>query len=213
MLAGCKDAGTTVSPTEPVNNGESTSLGSGEIILFNLMQAGKQLSTDLLGRIVAAPGAAGLSPADLALVTAIRDQQRVHRDALKAIANANRTNANSAALNLPDLPADFAAVDFNQRDTVLTAAHTLLNTLVAGGAGTLRYASRASTMTVLGQILSVDARHAATLARLLPAASLTDLQDGTPTYARNRALRLSELAAALNLMITFGSRLVTNNLP
>lgn len=214
LLAGCKKAGTTITTTTTTPTGEAVTLGSGDVALINLLQAGKQLAATLLDRIVVRPDVLGLTSTDLALLTAIRDQQTVHRDALKAAANANRSLASNLAFSLPDLPADFSAVDFTRRAPALTAVHTLLNTLVAGAAGMLRYSPRAATLTLLGQVLSVDARHAATLARLLPAATVafTDPQDSAPD-ARNRSLRPAELVAALNPMITFGSRLVSSNLP
>ena len=211
LLAGCKKDDPTPPTTTATPTGETVALGSGDVALLNLLQAGKQLVVDLLGRIVATATALNLSVAELALLTAIRDQQIIHRDALKAAANANRTAVNNPTLSLPDLPADFSSLTLNERTSVLTSALGLLNTLVAGAAGGLRYAGRSATMTLLGQVLSVDARHATTLARMLPGAALTDPLGAAPD-ARNRTLRPSELAAVLNPLITFGSRLVAGNL-
>ncbi len=210
LLAGCKD--TSDDPTNNTAtanpNGESVGLGSGDVALINLIQAGKQLSVELFRQLLLTPNNLSLTPSELGLLTAIRDQQRVQRDTLKAAANTNRTG--TSALNIKDLPVDFASLTLNERTAALTAALSHLNTLVAGAAGGLRYASGGRTMTLLGQILSVDARHAATVARMLPTAALTDVTASGD--ARNRALRPSETATAFNLLITSGSRLLTGSL-
>lgn len=209
VLAGCKKD--DPQPTAILNtSGETVLLGSGDTALLNLMQAGKQLSTDLLDRILKVSPAV-LTTNELALVRDMQAQQKIHRDALKAAVNSARTVASPQALNLADLPADFSAIDFTQRAAPLAAAHSLLNTLVAAAAGAMRYTARAATLTLLGQVLSVDARHAATLGSLLAVPTYTDPQDGAPD-ARNRTLRPAQTAAALNASIKSGSRLLTNNL-
>ncbi len=211
LLAGCKKD--DPQPTTVVSsNGESVALGSGDIALLNLLQAGKQLSTDLLNQLLRVSPAV-LTGSELALIRDMQAQQKVQRDALKAAVNATRLVASTPALNLPDLPSDFSAVDFTQRATALAAAHTLLDTLVAGAAGSLRYTSRGAIMTLIGQVLSVDARHAATLGSLLASPVFTDPQEaGSVTDSRNRSLRPQETATALNTSIKSGSRLLTNNL-
>ncbi len=212
LLAGCKDDDDDpITPTTVNSNGQTVSLGGGDIQLINLLQAGKQISAELLRRLTATPPA-GLGGADLALVRAISEQQTVHRDVLKAAANATRTVAGTPLLNLPELPLDFSTVVLTDSASALTAALTLLNTLVAGAAGALRHTSRSTILTLMGQVLSVDARHAATLAALLPAAALNDPQETPGPDARNRALRPSETATALNNYLASGSRIITASL-
>ena len=212
LLAGCKDDDDDpVNPAPASSNGQAVGLGSGDTQLINLLQAGKQISAELLRRLIATPPA-GLGGADLALVRAIGEQQTVHRDVLKAAANAARTVAGTPLLNLPELTLDFSTVVLTDSASALTAALTLLNTLIAGAAGALRHTSRSTMLTLLGQILSVDARHAATLAALLPGGALNDPQETPGPDARNRALRPSETATALNNYLASGSRIITASL-
>ena len=211
LLAGCKkdDTTTAATTTTVTPTGEAVALGTADVALLNLLQVGKQLSAALLDRIVAAPPA-GLAGADLELVRAIAAQQRVHRDLLKAAVNATKTTGAATDLSLGSLSTDFTTVDFTQRAAALGAARTLVHTLVAGAAGVLRFTTRPAALTLLGQLISVDARHATALATLLPGAALTDPQDGAAD-ARNRAVTPAVTLAALNPLLAFGSRLLTAN--
>ena len=208
LATGCKGGGDTSTPSAPTtSNGESVSLGSGDVAIINLLQAGKQVSVLLLERV-----AATLPEPAKRLVITMQGQQIIHREVLKAAANTSRAAASSAALSLRDLPADFNSLDLSTPTAALSAALGLFNTLVAGAAGAMRYTARGATLTLLGQVLSVDARHAATLAGLATAPSALDPSTTGPD-ARNRALTPAQTATALNALIQSGSRLLTASLP
>lgn len=210
LLAGCKGDDPD-SPTPENPTGATVSLGGTlDVALLNLLQAGKQITTALYQKLLTPPPA-WLTGADLALVQTIAAHAAVHRDFLKAAVNSLRTAAANPAYALADLPTDLTSINFADRTAPLTAALTLENILVSTATGAARYGTRESVTTLLGQLVSVGGRHAATLAALLPAASIADPQE-LPIDARNLTRRPSEAIAALNPYLAFGSRLLSSGL-
>jgi hypothetical protein len=88
------------------------------------------------------------------LLTEIRDHEVEHREFLK------KALAGDA---IPDLGVDFSVVDFASRDSVLTTARTFEDLGVAAYNGAGRLIKDGDHLLAAGKIVSVEARHAATI--------------------------------------------------
>lgn len=212
LLTGCKDDATTTDTT-PDPNAATVSLGSTtDVALLNLLQASKQITAELYKRIVAAPPA-GFFTSEVDLLRNIQTHKAIHRDFLKAAVNSLRTRASDAMYSLADLTFDFSKVTLNTPAGALNALLTLENLTIRTTVGVARYVTREKLLTTFSQIMSVDARHAATLADLPSAvgASAFDPQDVAPD-ARNYSQLPSVTIPLLNTYLAAGSRLLIGNL-
>ncbi len=100
----------------------------------------------------------GISKSELANLKAIRDHEIEHRDFLR---HALGTNA------IPNLEVDFSAVDFSSRKSVLGTADVFENLGVGAYNGAGHLIQNVDYLAVAGSIVSVEARHAATIALFL----------------------------------------------
>ncbi|MBA3448077.1 MAG: ferritin-like domain-containing protein, partial [Pseudaminobacter sp.] len=95
--------------------------------------------------------------------TDIRDHEVAHRDFLKG-ALADKA--------IPDLEVDFSKVDFASRESVLTTAKTFEDLGVAAYNGAGKLLEKGDYLVAAGRIVSVEARHAATIRDLLQPGSV-----------------------------------------
>lgn len=213
LLAGCKkDDDPQPSDSSTIDpNAAATSLGTGEVAYLNLLQAGKQVSVALYERMLASTtGPADFSTSDRALLGDILDHEILHRNTLPLLANSLRALTVTADLSLPTLTLTFEGVDLSTRAKALTAALQLENLQVSAAAGLARYFTRSGLHTVVGKILSVDARHGATLADLLQPDSVFD--PATGSTALNQLRKPSAVIALLNQYLSGTSRLLVGAL-
>jgi len=108
-------------------------------------------------------------------------------------------------MKVPDI--DLSSVDFTRRDSVLAQARTLEDTGVAAYNGAGNRLKLAEFLTIAGKIVSVEARHAATIRDMIDPGSRAfagdDVVDG---MGRDRALPPLEVLAMVQPF--FKSRLV-----
>ena len=142
--------------TGPGQNG-SVSLGTGDTAVLNYAYALEQLEAAFYTK-VASGFYAGATADEQQILTSIRDHEITHRDFLKAALGSKA---------IPDLSVDFSSVDFTSRASVLGAAKAFEDLGVSAYNGAGQLITNADYLTVAGKIVSVEARHAATIRDLL----------------------------------------------
>lgn len=100
----------------------------------------------------------GCSSTELHALLQIGQHEIVHREFLKAALGSSA---------IPALQVDFSSIDLTKRDSVLQAAKTFEDTGVAAYNGAGRLLHSAAYLVLAGKIVSVEARHAATIRDLL----------------------------------------------
>jgi len=107
----------------------------------------------------------GISAAESALLTDIRDHEIAHREFFKAAL---------AASAIPALEVDFTSINFSSRDSVLATAKAFedLGVTAYNGAGKLIVS--ADYLALAGKIVSVEARHAAYIRDIISNGSFAD---------------------------------------
>lgn len=157
VLAGCSKN------NDPVMPNNAISLGAGDVGVLNYAYALEQLEAAFYARVVAAP-ASDFQTGELAYFNEVSQHEAIHRDFFKAA-----INRDAPGKLLQNLTPNFTTIDFTKRTSVLTAAQTFEDLGVAAynGAGIL--IKTAAYLVIAGQIVSVEARHAAYIReRLVP---------------------------------------------
>jgi rubrerythrin len=153
VLAGCSKESETTKPSINV------SLGYGDASVLNYAYALEQLEAAFYAKAITSTG---LSTAEKAIFTSIATHEAIHRDFLQAA-----INRDFAGQLLQTLTFTFEEAVFSDRTRLLTAAKTFEDLGVAAynGAGKLFKAD--AYVGIAGQIVSVEARHAAYVRDLL----------------------------------------------
>lgn len=161
LLDSCKKEDST--PPTMMEDG-TVDLGSGDVGILNYAYALEQLEAAFYTQVALTPYA-NISASELALLSDIRDHEIAHREFFK-------TALGEGAI--PALEVDFSAVDFNDRNSVLTTAKTFedLGVSAYNGAGNL--IQSADYLLLAGKIVSVEARHAGYIRDLLSNGSFAD---------------------------------------
>ena len=151
FTVGCKDDDPIVANDGTVN------LGSNDTGILNYAYALEQLEAAFYIQVLTTPYA-GMSPAETAVLTDIRDHEIIHRDFFKAALGANA---------IPGLEVNFSTIDFTSRDKVLGAAKLFEDTGVAAYNGAGKLLKDVNNLLLAGKIVSVEGRHAAAIADLM----------------------------------------------
>jgi len=150
VLAGCSKDPETPAPSINV------SLGSGDASVLNYAYALEQLEAAFYAKVVTTGAATGLSPAELAVFASLAKHEAIHRDFLQAA-----INRDFAGMLLQTLTYKLDSITFTDRTQVLTAAKTFEDLGVAAYNGAGRLFKTRAYVGIAGQIVSVEARHAA----------------------------------------------------
>ena len=176
------------------NNG-GVNLGSGDPGVLNYAYALEQLEAAFYIRVVASPYS-GMTTSEMSYLTDVRDHEIAHREFFKA---ALKTAA------IQGLTPDFSSINFNDRTSVLGTAKAFedLGVTAYNGAGKLLV--NADYLLVAGKIVSVEARHAATIRDLISAGSFADMTaldanglDGARTPAQVLAIAGKYIKETIN---------------
>ena len=111
---------------------------------------------------------AGFNPTQSIFLTDIKLHEITHREFFKTFLGP----AAVAALEF-----DFSSVDFSNAASILGAAKTLEDLVLAAYNGAIEKAKESYSLIILSQIASVEARHAAWIREQLGANSFADLTD------------------------------------
>ena len=152
----------------PSNGG--VNLGSGDVGILNYAYALEQLEAAFYSRVVMSLYS-GVTATEQAFLTDIRDHEVAHRNFFKAALTA------AGATPLQDLEVNFSSIDFGSRTSVLNTAKAFedLGVTAYNGAGKLLVTP--AYLTIAGQIVSVEARHAALIADLISNGTFSDTTD------------------------------------
>ena len=132
-------------------------LGEGDIGVLNYAYALEQLEAAFYSKVVESPYS-GITDDETSWLTDIRDHEVEHRDFLKKALGDDA---------IPDLEVDFSAVDFTNREAVLTTAQTFEDLGVGAYNGAGKLIENVDYLAAAGTIVSIEARHAAAIRDLL----------------------------------------------
>lgn len=153
LLAGCDDD----DDKGPSMETGSVDLGSGDIGILNYAYLLEQLEAAFYVQVITSPYS-GITSAETAMLTDIRDHELAHRDFFKAALG-------SSAIATVEF--DFSTIDFGNRASVLGTAKVFEDLGVSAYNGAGKLITNADYLLIAGKIVSVEARHASAIRDLL----------------------------------------------
>ncbi|RFM30602.1 ferritin-like domain-containing protein [Deminuibacter soli] len=165
--SGCtdNDAPNGGSLTPP--NTTAIDLGSGDTGILNYAYALEQLEAAFYTQVIATPYS-GISDAEKALLTDIRDHEVAHREFFKTALGSKAIVA---------LKVNFSSINFSDRTSVLGTAKAFEDLGVSAYNGAGHLISSPDYLTLAGKIVSVEARHAAYIRDLITPGSFSSNVD------------------------------------
>lgn len=154
LITACKNNDDNNTPTPVATD---VNLGTADTGILNYAYALEQLEAAFYANVISSPFS-GMTPAETALLTDIRDHEIVHVAFLKAVLAANA---------IPALTVNFSTIKFGDRASVLATAKTFEDLGVAAYNYAGRLIKDATLLGFAGKIVSVEARHAAAIRDLL----------------------------------------------
>ena len=155
-IAATVAVGSSLLPNFGITAALAADLGAGDIGVLNYAYALEQLEAAFYTQVIKTPYE-GATEVELSNLKAIRDHEIAHRDFLKKALGRKA---------IPGLEVDFSAIDFTSRKSVLGTADVFENLGVAAYNGAGQLIKNVDYLAVAGSIVSVEARHAATIAEL-----------------------------------------------
>ena len=146
------------------NNNKGIPLGSGDIGILNYAYALEQLEAAFYVQVIGSLYS-GISATEQTYLTDIRDHEIAHREFFKS---ALGTKA------IPALEVDFSSIDFGSRDSVLGTAKAFEDLGVSAYNGAGHLIKDGNYLLLAGKIVSVEARHAATIRDMISNGSFAD---------------------------------------
>jgi hypothetical protein len=180
------DADETTAPTDGFpGSGDALVIdfAQGDVAILQYVLVLEQVEAEFYSRVVSAFGTSSITTTEQAVLTEIRDHELAHREFLRGTLGADGAFT---------VTSTFRGVDFADRAAVLGAASALENLGVAAYNGAVQYLTTPANVLSLAKIVSVEARHAATISDLL--------QPRTTTFApspTDDVFRPTKIAAAV----------------
>lgn len=165
-------------------------IGSGDYGVLNYAYALEQLEAAFYIQVVLTPYS-GITQAESAWLTDIRDHEVCHREFFKAALGAKA---------IPSLKTDFSKIDFSSRASVLGAAKAFEDTGVQAYDGAGYLLQSADYLTIAGKIVSVEARHAALIRNLLKAGDYAGA-DMVDSNGLNSSLAIKQVLPIANMYL------------
>nr|WP_242920691.1 ferritin-like domain-containing protein [Pontibacter liquoris] len=173
-------------------------LGSGDTGVLNYAYALEQLEAAFYTQVVA-KSLSMFNQTEQQIMQDLKGHENIHRDFLKAALG-------SAAI--PDLEVNFSAIDFNDKNSILSTARTFEDLGVAAYNGAGRLLENAGYLTLAGKIVSVEARHAAVIRDLITNGTFSDSANDK---GLDPAMMPADVLAAASAFIK--TKISANNLP
>jgi len=154
-----------------VNNPADTGvfLGAGDFQILNFAYALEQLEAAFYIQVVTAANFTTLFPTlEQTYMNDIRDHEVIHREFFKAALGSNA---------IQGLTPNFSSIDFTSRLGILNAAKAFEDTGVSAYNGAAQYIIDINYLGLAGKIVSVEARHAATIRDLISNGTFADELD------------------------------------
>ncbi|MEO5892782.1 MAG: ferritin-like domain-containing protein [Ferruginibacter sp.] len=156
-LAACKK------DDNPSNN-TGVDLGSGDPGILNYAYALEQIEAAFYTKVFESPFS-GITASESALLGDIRDHEVAHREFFKAALGSGA---------IPTLELDFSSINFGSRDSVLGTAKAFEDLGVSAYNGAGKLIVKPEYLLLAGQIVSVEARHAAYIRDLIAPGTFAD---------------------------------------
>ncbi|MEO8470992.1 MAG: ferritin-like domain-containing protein [Chryseolinea sp.] len=153
LVTGCSDDDN--SPMTPPAAG--VDLGSGDIGILNYAYLLEQLEAAFYVQVIMTPYS-GITAAETAILTDIRNHELAHRDFFKAALG-------TAAI--ASVEVNFSTIDFTSRASVLGTAKVFEDLGVSAYNGAGKLITNVDYLLLAGKIVSVEARHASAIRDLL----------------------------------------------
>lgn len=173
----------------PIDDDKSkgVDLGKGDTGILNYAYALEQLEAAFYTQVVATPFAR-MTSAERQILTDIRDHEIAHREFFKVALGKKA---------IPGLQVNFTAINFGSRDSVLGTAKTFEDLGVSAYNGAGQLLKNTDYLLLAGKIVSVEARHAATIRDLLsPMSASFAGDDAVDANGLDKARMPSEVLAA-----------------
>lgn len=186
VMSACTDnvidplAGPGGGSTAGARAGDVIELGSGDVGILNYAYALEQAELRFLELVNDRPYA-GITPKELQVFIDLRNQEITHREFFKQVLG---------SFAIPTLTLDYSSVDFNSRQSVLDTAKSFADLATAAYNGAGQLLSSATNLTISGNIVSVEARHASVIRELIEPGSAAFAGDDVvdPVTGLDRAL-------------------------
>lgn len=146
------------------SNNNGLDLGSGDGGILNYAYALEQLEAAFYTQVIMSQYS-GITAAETALLTDIRDHEIAHREFFKNALGGGAIQA---------LEVDFSTINFADRASVLATAKTFEDLGVTAYNGAGKLITNPDYLTLAGKIVSVEARHAAYIRDLIANGSFAD---------------------------------------
>ena len=144
-------------PNFGISSALAADLGRGDVGVLNYAYALEQLEAAFYTQVMASPYK-GMSLRERSILTDIRNHEIAHRQFLKKALGSKA---------IPGLSVDFSKVNFASRASVLNTAKTFEDLGVSAYNGAGRLLQNGDYLLAAGKIVSVEARHAATIRDML----------------------------------------------
>ena len=190
-------------PTAPPQSPATITLDfSSDYGVLNLAYLLEQLAAAFYTQVKTAPSTT-LSAHEQDVLAQISVHETIHMTFFKTALGSH---------GIPQATLNFAGVNFKDRVSVLTAAKTLEDLGVGACNGAAQFLQSATNLTLVGKIVSVEARHAAAVRDLLaPATSAFAGSDVIDANGFDRALLPSDVLTVIAPFVT--NKIVLTNVP
>jgi hypothetical protein len=191
VLAGCSKDSDPELTSLPTGNSTTAagaiSLGSGDVGVLNFAYALEQLEADFYARVAAGSVLAGN---ELDYFKQVSRHEAIHRDFFKAA-----LTRDASGQVLRGLTPKYPAGTFDSRTTILATAKAFEDLGVAAYNGAGKLLKNPAYLVIAGQIVSVEARHAAYIRDLIaPGAFAADGNAATSVNAQGLDLVMAPAA-------------------
>ena len=200
VLAGCSKDSNNATPSLPSGNSVTSSgaisLGSGDVGVLNYAYALEQLEADFYSKVAALPSGV-LTGNDYAYFQEVAKHEAIHRDFFKA---ALTRDAGTQVLR--GLTPKYDTAQFTTRDAILKTAMAFEDLGVAAYNGAGKLLKKPAYLVIAGQIVSVEARHAAYIRDLVSYGSFAADDQVSATTGLDKAMTPTEVLTVAQNFIT-----------
>ena len=200
VLASCSKDSTNNPTVLPAGNSMtsdgSISLGSGDVGVLNFAYALEQLEADFYTRVAALPQGI-LTGVEYTYFQQVAKHEQIHRDFFKAA-----LTRDAAPQVLRGLTPKYPAPTFTDRTNILATAKTFEDLGVAAYNGAGKLLKTPAYLVIAGQIVSVEARHAAYIRDLVTPGSFAADDQIDVASGLDKAMKPVDVITAAQAFIT-----------